>query len=140
MKYLLDADTLIDYIQDRGNARPRITVLIEQDDEVAVCAVTIAEVYTGLSDKRRDIWESWIMELSYWHIGYDVAVTAGRYRKTASESGRTLAVTDSLLAALSRDKGAILLTSNNQGLPDERCSGAIASGQGCMITVGWRKR
>src|SRR4051812_26442118 len=111
MKYLLDSDTLIDYIQDRGNARPRITTMIEQDDEVAVCAITVAEVYTGLSEKRRDIWESWILALSYWHIGYAVAVQAGTYRKTASEAGRTLAVTDSLLAALAREKGAILLTS-----------------------------
>jgi predicted nucleic acid-binding protein len=117
MKYLLDSDTLIDYVQDRGNARPRITTMIEQDDEVAVCAVTIAEVYSGLSDKRRDTWESWIMALSYWHIGYDVAVQAGRYRKAASEAGRTLAVTDSLLAALAHDHGATLLSSNIKDYP-----------------------
>jgi predicted nucleic acid-binding protein len=117
MKYLLDADTLIDYIQDRGNARPRITAMIEQDEEVAVCAITVAEVYSGLSDKRRDIWESWIMTLSYWHIGYDVAVQAGRSRKMASAAGRTLAVTDSLLAALARDKDAVLLTSNIKDYP-----------------------
>lgn len=47
MRYLLDADTLIDYIQDRGNARPRITAMIEAGDEVALCAVTVAELYTG---------------------------------------------------------------------------------------------
>ena len=117
MKYLLDADTLIDYIVDRGNARPRITTLIEQNDEVAVCAITVAEVYSGLSDKRRDIWENWIIALSYWHIGYDVAVRAGRYRKTASEAGRTLSTTDSLLAALARDNVAILLTSNIKDYP-----------------------
>ena len=117
MKYLLDADTLIDYILDRGNARPRITAMIEQGDVVAVCAITVAEVYSGLSDKRRGIWESWIMALSYWHIGYDVAAQAGRYRKTASEAGRTLSTTDSLLAALARDKSAILLTSNIKDYP-----------------------
>jgi predicted nucleic acid-binding protein len=117
MKYLLDADTLIDYILDRGNARPRITAMIEQGDEVAVCAITVAEVYSGLSDKRRDLWESWIMALSYWHIGYDDAVRAGRYRKAASETGRTLAVTDSLLAAVAHDKDAVLLTSNIKDYP-----------------------
>jgi predicted nucleic acid-binding protein len=117
MKHLLDADTLIDYIVDRGNARPRISAMIEQGDEVAVCAITVAEVYSGLSDKRRDLWERWIMALSYWDIGYHVAAQAGRYRKTTSESGRTLAVTDSLLAALAREKGAILLTINIKDYP-----------------------
>jgi len=92
MRYLLDADALIDYIQDRGNARPRITAMIEQGDEIAVCAVTVAEVYSGLSDKKRGLWQSWIMALSYWHIGPDVAVRAGTYRKTASEAGRTISV------------------------------------------------
>jgi predicted nucleic acid-binding protein len=117
MKYLLDADTLIDYILDRGNARPRIATMIEQGDEAAVCVITVAEIYSGLSDKRREIWESWIMALSYWHMGYDVAAQAGKYRKTASEAGRTLAVTDSLLAALARDKDAVLLTSNLKDYP-----------------------
>lgn len=52
MKYLLDADTLIDYLKDRGNARPRITAMIEADEEVALCAITVAELYSGLSDKN----------------------------------------------------------------------------------------
>ena len=38
-------------------------------------------------------------------------------RKTASEAGRTLSTTDSLLAALARDKDAILLTSNIKDYP-----------------------
>src|SRR3954452_17366261 len=117
MRYLLDADTLIDYIQDRGNARPRITAMIEQDDEIAVCVITVGEVYSGLSSKKRAIWESWIMALSYWHIGYDVAAKAGTYRKMASEAGRTLSITDSLLAALAVDRDAVLLTSNLKDYP-----------------------
>ncbi len=57
------------------------------------------------------------MALSYWHIGYGVAAQAGMYRKMASEAGRTLSTTDSLLAALARDKSAILLTSNIKDYP-----------------------
>lgn len=117
MRYLLDADTLIDYIQDRGNTRPRITALIEQDDEIALCAVTVTELYSGLSDKKRAIWENWLRALSYWHISYDVARRAGTYRKAASESGRTLSVSDSLLAALARENDATLLTSNIKDYP-----------------------
>jgi predicted nucleic acid-binding protein len=117
MKYLLDADTLIDYILDRGNARPRITAMIEQGDVVAVCAITVAEVYSGLSGKRRGIWENWITALSYWHINIDVAMRAGTYRKTASEAGRTIPVTDALLAALAHENDATLLTSNIKDYP-----------------------
>jgi predicted nucleic acid-binding protein len=117
MKYLLDTDTLIDYVKDRGNARAHINALIEADEEVALCAITVAEIYSGLSDKKRKVWDSWLLALPYWHIGFNVAVQAGTYRKTASEAGRTLSATDSLLAALARDKGAVLLTSNLKDYP-----------------------
>src|SRR3954452_3411402 len=117
MKYLLDTDTVIDCILGTGNTRERIQELIERDDEVALCPVTVAELYSGLSDKRRSKWESWLLSLSYWHIGFDVAAQAGTYRKAASEAGRTLSTTDSLLAALARDKGATLLTSNIKDYP-----------------------
>jgi predicted nucleic acid-binding protein len=117
MKYLVDADTLIDYLKDRGNARPRITAMIEADEEVALCAITVAELYSGLSDKNRTIWESWLMALSYWHISIGAAMRAGTYRKTASEGGRTISVTDSLLAALAHENDATLLTSNIKDYP-----------------------
>ena len=117
MKYLFDTDTLIDYMADRGNARSRIDAMIEAGDDVAVCAVTVAEIYTGLTDKKRALWDSWLLALSYWQINFDVAVQAGIYRKTASESGRTLSVSDSLLAALAHGHGATLLTSNIKDYP-----------------------
>ena len=91
--------------------------MIEQDDEVAVCAVTITELYSGLSDKKRRIWESWLMALSYWHISVDTAMRAGTYRKTAAEAGQTLSVSDSLLAAIAHQNNAILLTSNIKHYP-----------------------
>jgi predicted nucleic acid-binding protein len=117
MRYLLDTDTLIDCILGTGNTRERIQELIEREEEVALSPVTVAEVYSGLSEKRRIKWKSWLLSLSYWHIDFDVAAQAGTYRKTASEAGRTLSTTDSLLAALARDKGAILLTSNIKDYP-----------------------
>jgi len=57
------------------------------------------------------------MALSYRHISFEAAVRAGRYRKAVAETGRTLAVTDSLLAALAHDKDAVLLTSNIKDYP-----------------------
>jgi predicted nucleic acid-binding protein len=91
--------------------------MIEQDDEVALCAITVAELYSGLSDKKRGLWESWLMALSYWHISIGAATRAGRYRKAASEAGRTLSVSDSLLAALAHEYDATLLTSNVKDYP-----------------------
>jgi predicted nucleic acid-binding protein len=117
MKYLLDTDTLIDYVKDHGDTRARLDVLIESGDEVGLCAVTVGELYSGLASKARDSWESWLKVLPYWHIGINAAMRAGIYRKRASESGRTLAITDALLAGLAHQHHATILTSNIKDYP-----------------------
>lgn len=117
MKYLLDTDTLIDVLEDRGDTRQQVAAMIEAEDEVALCAITVAELYSGLGDRKRSKWEGWLIALSYWHIDIEVAMRAGTYRKTASEAGRTISVTDSPLAALAREKDAALLTSNIKDYP-----------------------
>jgi predicted nucleic acid-binding protein len=117
MKYLLDTDTLIDFLQDRGSTRNRVTAFIEADDDVALCAITVAEVFSGLSDKNRTQWGDWLLSLPYWQIDLQPAMQAGIDRKEASEAGRTLSVTDSLLASLARQHDATLLTSNIKHYP-----------------------
>lgn len=53
MKYLFDTDTLIDVFEDRDQVRTQISTMIEAGDEVALCPITIAELYSGLSEKKR---------------------------------------------------------------------------------------
>jgi predicted nucleic acid-binding protein len=113
----LDTDTVIDCILGTGKTREKLFALIEADEEVALCPVTVVEVYSGMNDKRRAKWESWLLALPYWHISFDVATRAGIYRKTATESGHTLSVSDALLAALAYEHGAIPLTSNIKDYP-----------------------
>src|SRR4051794_28203528 len=98
MKYLLDTDTLIDFLQDRGQTRQRLAAMIEAGDEVAVSAVAVAELYSGLSESKRAQWDEWLGSLPYWPISRDAAKRAGMDRKTASDAGKTLSVMDSLVA------------------------------------------
>jgi predicted nucleic acid-binding protein len=79
MKY-----TIIDCILGTGNTRERLHALIDAENEVALCPVTVAELYSGMNDKRRAKWESWLLALPYWQIGFDVAARAGSYRKAAA--------------------------------------------------------
>ena len=57
---------------------------------------------------------SGVVVLAYQHRA---AMRAGIYRKTASESGQTLSVSDSLLAALAHENDATLLTNNLKHYP-----------------------
>jgi predicted nucleic acid-binding protein len=117
MKYLLDTDTLIDVLQGRGNTRERVNAFIEAGDEVALCPITVAEIYSGLSEKKRKEWTFWLLSLPYWHISRNAAMQAGIDRKTSSDAGRTLSATDSLIAACAREHDATVLTSNIKHYP-----------------------
>lgn len=112
MNYLLDTDTLIDFIQDRDETRSRIAAMIEAGDEVALCPIIVAEIYSGLSEARRARWDNFIASLPYWHISREAATRAGTGRKAASDAGRTYSVTDSLVAAVAHEHQATVLTSN----------------------------
>jgi len=117
MKYLLDTDTLIDVLEDRGTTRRQVTAMIESGTEVALCAITIVEIYSGLNEKKRTKWKNWLLALPYWHISRAAAQRAGVDRKTASDGGRTFSVTDSLIAAVARENDATVLTSNIKDYP-----------------------
>lgn len=117
MKYLFDTDTLIDVFEDRDQVRTQISTMIEAGDEVALCPITIAELYSGLSEKKRVKWENWLAALPYWSISREAAMQAGIDRKAASDKGRTLSVSDALIAAVAREQDAIVLTSNIKDYP-----------------------
>ena len=119
MKYLLDTDTLIDDLEDRDKTRGQVTAMIEAGDEIAWCSITVAELCSGLNEQRRIKWEKWLMALPYWIISCMAARQAGIDRKAASNRGHTLSVSDSFIAAVAREKGATVLTSNIKDYPLE---------------------
>jgi predicted nucleic acid-binding protein len=112
LKYLLDTDTLIDFIQDTGETRSRIVEMLDAGEEVGLCAVTVAELYSGLSEKNHARWERFMSTLPYWHVSRCGARQAGLDRKMASSAGRTIQVADALIAAVAREQQAVVLTNN----------------------------
>jgi predicted nucleic acid-binding protein len=112
MTYLLDTDTLIDILQDRGVVRQRVTEMMAAGDTLAVCSISIAELYSGLDEPQRKAWNEWLSALPYWDISFPAAMRAGEARKSALDAGRTYSVTDALIASLAREHGATVLTSN----------------------------
>jgi predicted nucleic acid-binding protein len=114
MKYLIDNDTVIDFMQDRGETRARIAAITEAGDDISLCAVTVAELHSGVNEKNLKLFKDWLGLLPYWDISQQAAEQAGSFRKTASAVGRTLHIPDCLLASCARENGAIVLTSNTK--------------------------
>jgi predicted nucleic acid-binding protein len=117
MKYILDSDTLIDYMKDRSNARSSINSMLRAGDELFLSVTSVAEVYSGLTDKDREQWEDFLLALPYLVTNREAAIRAGMDRFTAARSGTTISVMDALLGALAREQDAVILTSNIKDYP-----------------------
>jgi predicted nucleic acid-binding protein len=72
--------------------------------------VTVAEFYAGLVPGSDAVVDNLIASFTYWNITLEEAAAAGQLRYTAARQGETLAVTDTLLAALARSRRATVLS------------------------------
>ncbi len=115
--YLLDTTALIDFSKRREPAYSQLLAWIDNGDTLAVCAISVAEFYAGLSPREAGEWEEFITALSYWPIQVAEAMRAGQDRYAFARMGKTIAVTDALIAAVARKHQAVLVTNNLKDYP-----------------------
>lgn len=118
-RYLLDTDTLIDFSKGIEPVTSQLLAWIDGVDVVAVCAISVAEFYAGLTAREADQASSFVRSLAYWDISTDAAMRAGKDRSTLRQSGHTVTIADALLGAVARELGATLVTSNVKDFPLE---------------------
>ena len=115
-KFLLDTTSLIDFSKGREPAKSKILEMIESS-EVGVCAINVAEFYTGLPLEKRKAWEEFFNSLLYWNINLETAKLAGCFRSNFAKKGQPLTTTDTLVAATAKQEEATLVTSNIKDYP-----------------------
>lgn len=117
-RYLLDTSTLIDYSKGVTPTRTRVLGGLAAGDEMGVCAVVVAEFEAGLYATDRPAWERFLSDsLYYWPISLAAAQAAGVARFTFARRGIALSTTDTLIAAVAREQGAIIVTENSKDFP-----------------------
>ena len=115
-KFLLDTTALIDFSKGREPAKSKILEMLESS-EVGVCAINVAEFYTGLPLEKRKAWEEFFNSLLYWNINLETAKLAGCFRSNFAKKGQPLTTTDTLVAATAKQEEATLVTSNIKDYP-----------------------
>jgi predicted nucleic acid-binding protein len=108
----LDTTALIDFSKGREPAYSQLRTWIASEDLVAVCSITVAEFYAGLSADEAQRWEEFISLLAYFDLSPRAAMHAGQDRYSFARQGRTVTITDLLIAAAAREHKAILVTAN----------------------------
>ena len=115
--HLLDATALVDYFRRRRAIRDLVERLESQGHRLAVCAVGLAEVYSGFDAQERidngPVVDRWF----YYETTPAIAKEAGRYRYEFARTGTTLSATDSLIAAVAVANDATLITNNLRHFP-----------------------
>jgi len=111
-RYVLDSTVLIECERAVEPTSARVKALLAAHHELCVCAVVLAEFYTGAPQGTNPRMDTFLSKLSYIDLTPEMAATAGSFRHRAQAQGRRLATPDSLIAALGHHLSATILTNN----------------------------
>ncbi|MBI4288273.1 MAG: PIN domain-containing protein [Chloroflexi bacterium] len=87
-KYLLDTTVLIDHLRGRCQVVELVTALAQAGNELGVCSINVAELYSGLSERHRTMAEKLIDNLEYWEATRETAKNGGELPVRSSQEGR----------------------------------------------------
>lgn len=116
-EYLLDASLLIDWLRNVPDAKDFLNDTVEREQVLALCCVSVSEVYAGLREQHRERVERLFSQMTYWDIPEHTASLAGDLRFGYARRGVQLATTDVLQAALAIDREAFFVTRNVKDFP-----------------------
>jgi predicted nucleic acid-binding protein len=111
---LLDTTVIIDALNEKRNRWQLLRELVTSGHRLACCPINVAEVYTGMRPKEQAKTDAFLTSLEYYPITFSAARLAGELKQQYSRKGRTLSVTDSLIAAVALHNGFTLLTDNTK--------------------------
>jgi len=115
--YLLDTTALIDLSKGFEPTTSFIKQLSAAGDDLGVNPITIAEFYAGLTPRQYADWDELFASLTFCAISFDASIQAGKWRASFRARGIQLSTTDTLVAAVAAELGAIVLTSNVRHYP-----------------------
>lgn len=116
MDLLIDTDVLIDHLRGRIEARQYLMACVRRADRLLCCAITHAELLSGMKPSEERDTRSLLAALSPVPVDEAVAEMAGRYRRQFAKS-HGLMLPDALVAGAARKMAATLVTRNVKHYP-----------------------
>ena len=118
-RYLLDTDTIINFLGGRASTVRLLENLEEQGDTFCTCDIVITEVYSGLRPEHRPAAGKFLSSLQFLPTSAEAARQAGAWRYEYARQGAALSTADCLIAATAFEHGAALVTGNTTDYPQE---------------------
>lgn len=117
MDLLLDTTILIDALRSRNERRELLRLLISEGHHFSTTVLNIAEVYAGVRDEEIEITASFLDSLECHALNASSGRRAGLLKNEWARKGRTLSLTDTLIAAIAIEKDCSLMTDNRRDFP-----------------------
>jgi predicted nucleic acid-binding protein len=117
MQLLLDTSVLIDALRLRRHRRELLAELTRAGHNLATSALNVAEVYAGMRIGEQAETEEFLGALECYELTRIAARQAGTLKSQWARKGRTLALADTIVAAIALEHGCILMTDNRKDFP-----------------------
>ena len=117
MKYLLDTDICIYWLKGKTTVRDRVNKV--DWVEIAICVITVSELYFGAYNssqitKNLITAETFVQSLTVLSLNNDVLKKFGQLKAQLRQSGTPVADFDLLIASVALTENLILVTNNTR--------------------------
>jgi hypothetical protein len=116
-RYLLDTDVLISFSKQREPAYSWVLARTRSNDDLGICDIVVTEFFAGLPPRDRPTWEKFFSDISFWETSFETAQRASFYRYRYARQGQAIASDDALVAAVSVEVQATIVTGNVRHFP-----------------------
>jgi predicted nucleic acid-binding protein len=118
MGIVVDSDILIDLLREKEDAVKKIKEL-EKNEDLATTDINVFELYFGAykskkKDKNLSSIRGLLKNLTLLHTSEEAMETGGRIYSDMKAKGKSIDIRDVLIAAITLQNGASLLTRNRE--------------------------
>lgn len=117
MRLLIDTSVLIDVLRTRNQRRELLANLARSGHTLATTILNVAELYSGMRHGEEARTEAFLSGLLCYVLTGAAARLAGTLKSAWSQKGRTVALADTIVAAIAIEHRCHLLTDNRKDFP-----------------------
>lgn len=114
---LVDTNVLINALNSKRGHKALLYRLVGQGYRLACCNVILGEMFSGIRPADLEKVEDLVSLLTWYATTPVIARRAGRLRYAWARQGKTLSLTDTLIAATALEYGLTLITDNEKHFP-----------------------
>jgi len=117
MRLMLDTSVLIDVLRGRKDRRLLLRRLIGEGHSLSTTVLNVAELYAGMRAGEEVRTEEFLGALECVELRSSAARLAGQLKSAWQKRGRTLTLSDTIIAAVAIEQQRVLLTDNRKDFP-----------------------